>query len=129
MILISAFLLIGLAGLLLFAAWRDEGEFVRVTVDGTVFGEYPLDRDDVIDIETGEGTNTLTIVDGQADMTEADCPDKICVDHIAISRAGESPEKAGKIRIRDMMGLLVDRRTEGSSVFFCFNLCTFQNTP
>ncbi|HIW59840.1 MAG TPA: NusG domain II-containing protein [Candidatus Anaerobutyricum avicola] len=89
-ILISAFLLIGLAGLLLFAAWRDEGEFVRVTVDGTVFGEYPLDRDDVIDIETGEGTNTLTIVDGQADMTEADCPDKICVDHIAISRAGES---------------------------------------
>ena len=90
MILISAFLLIGLAGLLLFAAWRDEGEFVRVTVDGTVFGEYPLDRDDVIDIETGEGTNTLTIVDGQADMTEADCPDKICVDHIAISRAGES---------------------------------------
>ena len=90
MILISAFLLIGLAGLLLFAAWRDEGEFVRVTVDGTVFGEYPLDRDDVIDIETGEGTNTLTIVDGQADMTEADCPDKICVDHNAISRAGES---------------------------------------
>ena len=61
-----------------------------MTVDGTVFGEYPLDRDDVIDIETGEGTNTLTIVDGQADMTEADCPDKICVDHIAISRAGES---------------------------------------
>ena len=86
MILISAFLLIGLVGLLLFAAWRDEGEFVRVTVDGTVFGEYPLDRDDVIDIETGEGTNTLTIVDGQADMTEADCPDN----HATISDVGES---------------------------------------
>ncbi len=36
------------------------------------------------------GLVDLVIANGQADVTEADCPDHICVKHRPISRAGES---------------------------------------
>ena len=52
----------------------DAGACVRVTVDGSVYGMT---------------TNVLTIRDGRADMTEADCPDKLCVHQKAISKNHE----------------------------------------
>ena len=90
MFLILFFLIIGAAGLLWLYAGRERGDTVQVTVDGTVIGEYPLERDDTIRIEGIGGNNTLKIRDGQADMTDADCPDKICVNHATISDVGES---------------------------------------
>ena len=63
---------------------------VRITVDGVVQGTYSLEKDNEIAI-TGDGwTNNLVIKNGYADMTEADCPDKICVNHVKISQVGES---------------------------------------
>ena len=64
-----------------------EGDVVVVTVEGEVFGTYPLDEDQEIDIN---GTNHLSIQDGRADMTQADCPDKLCVHQNAISRDRET---------------------------------------
>ena len=34
--------------------------------------------------------NLLVIQDGKADVTEASCPDGICVNHRAISKQGQS---------------------------------------
>ena len=90
MFLILFFLIFAAAGLLWLYAGRGRGDTVQVTVDGTVIGEYPLERDDTIRIEGIGGNNTLKIRDGQADMTDADCPDKICVNHATISDVGES---------------------------------------
>ena len=90
MFLILFFLIIAATGLLWLYAGRERGDTVQVTVDGTVIGEYPLERDDTIRIEGIGGNNTLKIRDGQADMTDADCPDKICVNHATISDVGES---------------------------------------
>lgn len=89
-ILILFFLVIAAAGLIWVNIGREGGQIVRVTVDGTVTGEYPLNRDDTVAIEGVGGSNTLVIEGGQADMTEADCPDKVCVDHAPISHVGES---------------------------------------
>lgn len=58
-----------------------------MTVGGNVYGEYRLDKDQTIEIR---GTNLLEIRDGKADMTDADCPDKLCVEQKAISKNGES---------------------------------------
>ena len=67
------------------------GRSVTVTVDGKVFGSWPLDRDEEIVIGSGSHfKNVLVIRDGKAMMTEADCPDKICVHHRPISHRGES---------------------------------------
>lgn len=65
---------------------------VKVTVDGKVYGTYPLSKDDTIEIKNVDGdvTNTLVIKDGVADVTAADCPDHLCVKQKAISKEGES---------------------------------------
>ena len=59
----------------------------EVTIDGEVFGSWPLSEDRTVEI--GDG-NRLVIEDGKADMVWADCPDKLCVNQKAISREGES---------------------------------------
>lgn len=64
-----------------------QGGMVEVLVDGKEFGSWPLSED--AEIPIGK-TNLLCIKDGQADMTWADCPDKLCVHQKAISRDGES---------------------------------------
>lgn len=62
-----------------------------VTVDGEVYGRYPLSIDTVERLELPDGTyNVLEIRDGRADITEASCPDGICVKHLPICRRGES---------------------------------------
>lgn len=66
---------------------HDNGSTVTVKVDGEVFGTYSLDEEREIDIG---GTNRLVIRDGKADMTWADCPDKLCVHQKAIGRDGET---------------------------------------
>ena len=60
----------------------DAGACVRVTVDGSVYGTYALGEEQEIPI-------VQTIRDGRADMTEADCPDKLCVHQKAISKNHE----------------------------------------
>ncbi len=58
------------------------------SVDGEIEAVYSLGEDK--EIEINGGTNTLVIRNGKADMTEADCPDKLCVKQRAISRNKES---------------------------------------
>lgn len=61
---------------------------VIIKVDGEEQGTYPLSEEQTIKINGG--TNILQIKDGKADMTEADCPDKLCVHQKAVSKNGES---------------------------------------
>ncbi len=70
-----------------FLKGKDESAQVVITVDGDAYGTYDLAADQTVDIN---GTNTLVIHNGQADMKDADCPDKLCVHQKAISRDGES---------------------------------------
>ncbi len=92
-IFIAALLAIALiAGACMFFL-KGEGDTVRVTVDGALFGEYPLSADAKIEIYTGEAAedlNVLVIRDGKAFVESATCPDGICAAHRAISRDGES---------------------------------------
>lgn len=61
---------------------------ITVKVDGEIEGIYSLGEDREIDINGG--TNHLVIRNGKADMTEADCPDKLCVNQKAVSKNHES---------------------------------------
>lgn len=61
---------------------------VTVKVDGEIQGVYSLSEDQ--EIEINGGTNILKIRNSTADMTEADCPDKLCVNQRAVSKSGES---------------------------------------
>ena len=64
---------------------------VSVWVDGAETMTLDLNQDDDIVIENGNGqTNHLIIEDGKAFLTEASCPDKLCVRQGAISETGQS---------------------------------------
>lgn len=93
-LLIGAVLLIALlmmAGMRITKIQTPKGGIAVVTVDGTVYGQYPLDKETEEKIVKPDGSyNVLVIRDGKADVTDASCPDKICVDQKAADRNGES---------------------------------------
>lgn len=79
---------ISLAFILLF---RTPGDQVLVEVDGVVYGRYDLRENTTVRIETGDGGyNVLQIADGYACVTEASCPDKLCVHQHKIRQSDES---------------------------------------
>ena len=69
--LILGLLLLALVLYFAFSAGREEGACAVVIINGEEAGRYPLDRNGV--------SNTLVIEDGFAYLSEATCPDKICV--------------------------------------------------
>ena len=67
------------------------GSVAVVEQNGAVIAELPLDTDTVFEVENGgKVTNVVEVKNGEVSVTEADCPDKICVNHRAVSRNGES---------------------------------------
>ena len=69
---------------------RTEGAYVSVTVAGELYGTYPLDTDAEIRIGDDEDYNVLLISEGKAQISEASCPDKLCVKQGAIQYDGQS---------------------------------------
>ena len=84
-----ALLLLGFGSLALLKNSQKDGAFVRVTVDGSVYGTYRLDEEQTVEIETAYGRNVLRIEDGKVRMKEADCPNKDCVEKGAIAKTGQ----------------------------------------
>ena len=48
----------------------------------------PLDKDDILIVETSLGTNTVMVQDGAVSMKDADCPNGTCIQHAPISEPG-----------------------------------------
>ncbi len=69
---------------------RSQGALVRVTVDGKLIGEYPLDKQQEIRIGDENAYNILSIADGKAEIIEASCPDKLCVHQGKVQYDGQS---------------------------------------
>ena len=74
-----------------FFLFGKKGSTVTVYVGNQVYGTYSLEKDTVVDIDTGDGNlNRLVIRDGKAFVETASCPDGVCAAHFPISRKGES---------------------------------------
>lgn len=66
------------------------GAFAEVRVNGSIYGTYALSEDRTVEIKGEGGNNLLVIKNGKASMSEADCPDKLCVRQGEISLKGQS---------------------------------------
>lgn len=86
LILSVSIIVLALVSVAFFAAFKQEGGTVRISVDNQIYGEYRLDTDQTIVLEH----NTVKIKNGQVSVTHADCRDQICVDKGRIGAAGES---------------------------------------
>lgn len=90
-LLIAALLLAGLVLLLILRLSRAHGAYVEVRVGGSVTAVYALDEEGSYRIEGyNGGYNLLVISEGTATVTEADCPDKLCVGMGQIRYGGQS---------------------------------------
>lgn len=70
---------------------KTPGGVAVVTVDGTERGRYALNEERREQITLADGAyNVLMISEGRADITDASCPDKICVRHRAVDKSGQS---------------------------------------
>ena len=91
-ILLLSFLI--LAGLMV-AIFTYKGEAVGketvVTIDSREYGTYPLDQDISVEIPGYHGgVNILTIKNKTVSITDADCPDKLCVKTGSIKSINET---------------------------------------
>ena len=82
------------AAALIFCAvyfFSSAGDEVKIEVDSKTVAVLPLNEDTIYNVEiNGKTTNTVEIKGGKVNVSYADCPDKICANHRAISKSGES---------------------------------------
>ena len=74
-VLAVALIVLGISAALMLG----NGTEVVVRVDGEEYARLPLERDAELLIESKNGTNLLVIKDKKAYISEASCPDMICV--------------------------------------------------
>ena len=87
LLLIAGLLLLTLTLFFLFIWNQDTGAAVVVAVDGKEVARYSLEENGTYVLNGG--TNTLVIEDGKAFLTQADCPDHLCVKQGKINGAGQ----------------------------------------
>ena len=92
LIIILGVILLGACALLItFFAGNQKPGYVRISVNGKNTAVYPLDTDREFTVTGFDGGEVHGFIkDGVADVSEATCPDKICVNHSVIKRTGES---------------------------------------
>ncbi len=86
-ILIGAIIAISLVLLVCVNLTQKEGAGVVVKIDGKEIAEYPLYVDGTYPLNGG--TNILVIKGGYAYLSEANCPDHLCVQQGKISKTGQ----------------------------------------
>ncbi|MCR5273025.1 MAG: NusG domain II-containing protein [Lachnospiraceae bacterium] len=91
--IIFILILLAIALLFYFFAYKNiqnDGDIVKVTVNGELYDTYPLSEDREVDIViSGEVKNSFEIKDNAVHMCDADCPDKLCIKQGQISRDGQ----------------------------------------
>ena len=87
-IVIAAILVFSLLVLTVMTLTRKEGANVVVEVNGESVAEYPLALNGVYILNGG--TNTLTIENGTARMSDSSCPDHICENKGKIKYVGQT---------------------------------------
>lgn len=85
---IAAFLAAGLCIAPRFLLHADTGAYCEI-ISGGITEQYPLDSEQTLFLSHGGYTLTVTIGNGSVSVTEADCPDRVCVKTGEITRKGE----------------------------------------
>lgn len=86
--IIVGLLVVALISLLVIELTKEQGTYVVVRINGIEVATYPLDKDNVY--ELNGGTNILCVKNGEAYLIDANCPDHLCVKQGKISHNGET---------------------------------------
>lgn len=89
-IIIIFFVLMAVVSIALFYLNKEEGEYVEVIVNKEIKDIFPLDENKQYTILDGKNINKIKIEDGKVWVTDASCPDKLCVKQGKIDKDGQS---------------------------------------
>ena len=53
-------------------------KYVVIIADGKEYAKVPIDKDQIITVESSHGKNVIEIVSSSVHMLEASCPDQVC---------------------------------------------------
>ena len=88
-ILVVTLLLLAAVLSAFFSLSRDSGTFCTLTY-GSASETFSLSENRVIPVFSNGHALTVTIENGAVSVTESDCPDGVCVNSGAVSRAGQA---------------------------------------
>ncbi len=91
-LLIATVLALALALYLIFTFGGTGGNTVVIIVNGQRTNTYPLSENTEFTVgdEASDVFNNVVIKDGEVFISEASCPDGVCVSHRAVSKVGET---------------------------------------
>lgn len=91
-LVLSMVIIAAAAFLIINFAVKKDGSYAVIKVDGNVIKTLDLNSGETtIEVNGYQGgVNKVVINDGKVSMTEADCPDELCVKTGKISRVGET---------------------------------------
>ncbi len=90
-ILMASILAVSVLIMIFTRVFTDKGMTAVVYVDGAETGRYLLTEDIRVDIGGYDGShNTLTISGGKAYMSDASCPDKLCMHQGKVYKGGQT---------------------------------------
>ena len=91
-LVLSMVIIAAAAFLIINFAVKKDGSYAVIKVDGKVIKTLDLNSGETtIEVNGYQGgVNKVVIYDGKVSMTEADCPDELCVKTGKISRVGET---------------------------------------
>lgn len=89
-LLFGALALLCLLAMAALRACQAPGQMVQIYQGDQLLEELPLDQAaDFTVTAAGGGYNRVVIADGQVSVTEADCPDQVCVRHAPLDHTGD----------------------------------------
>ncbi len=89
LILFVIIIVIALVVILFFKLNTKKGFNVQISIDGKVVENFSIEDDREYQVNTENGENLVIIENGQVRVSYADCPDKVCVNHVPIKSVGE----------------------------------------
>lgn len=89
-ILIATVIAMAVIAMLYIMSTKKPGATVEISVDGNLIESFDLSEDKEYQVATDKGKNLVIIKDGKVDVIDADCPDKVCVNHVTIENVGET---------------------------------------
>ena len=90
-VILLLFLSIGMAFFVQKIKSNENGNYLRVELNGKEYGTYPLNKDKTFKIKIDEDEyNIVEIKNGKVKMREANCRDLICTHMPSIEKIGET---------------------------------------
>ena len=89
LILIAGVTIVALAAFAVLKLTQKTGAYAVIYQNGTETARYSLSQDTTVRIGDNETYNVLVIKNGEAQITEASCPNHLCIQQGKISADGE----------------------------------------